>query len=82
MLARCGFKWRRHQTTDTVDAKYIACVTGDGATIKVAYKDTSALIETTAVVESIDVPSDPDRQWIFVNWESISDRPRNKENVP
>jgi hypothetical protein len=76
LLKKHGFKWFQDNTTDTVEANFIADIIPAAKGFTVVYDKSSALVMSTADVIKVEVPDDLDTQWIFVYWKTITDERR------
>lgn len=78
LLTKSGFMWYKNQSTDRVDAECIDRIlpydNGVMPGFTVHYNGKAVLISTTATVSEIEVPANPDTEWIRVHWEDISDK--------
>ena len=77
LLKARGFQWYKDQCTDRVDAECIAEVHPAAKGFTVVYKEGGALVCSTAEVEQLELPSDLDKEWIRVHWDTIADERRS-----
>lgn len=76
LLKQHGFQWYKSQTTDRVEAKCIEDIVPAAGGFTVIYNENSVFDMSTATVEDIDIPENPDKQWIRVHWNVIADQKR------
>jgi len=75
LLKRHGFKWLKDGSTDTVDASCIQDVLPAANGFTVVYNETAVALEmSTAVVELIDIPANPETHYndtdldLLIDW--------------